>query len=123
MLQRLDDRHVRVLQRGVLSNQNNRDRVEQPFLTQSKGLPSVHQVIADLLHLTGHGELVQVESFPKVVEKTLVFEEQRNVVGRRDVVYTHYLSRADMTEHGDLFHCSGEKRVFTSTGKLILASH
>lgn len=54
----------------------------------------------------------------QILDETLLFEEERDVVERRDVVNGKDLGSSDVTEHRDFGGDGERKRARTSTGDL-----
>lgn len=123
VLEGLDDTHVRVLHRGVLSNEDNADSFEKSVVSgasetdrgqltstararktrrdspRGQVLPPRHQAVSPLPSLVSDIDRREVEPGLEVSDESLVFEEERDVVGRLDVVDSHDLGGLDVAEH------------------------
>lgn len=134
VFERLGDRGVRVLQRGVLANEADRNLVKETvvserhkrersakvFRTRSakkrnarngQVLPHRQQLGATSDPGFGQHDLVQAEAVLEEVEEALVLQEEGDVVQGRDVVDSENLLVGNVAEHGNFGNDGeGERR-------------
>lgn len=71
---------------------------------RSQLLPPGHQALSPCPSPVSNVDGREVQPRLKVGDESLVLKEERDVVGRLDVVDSHDLSWRDVTEHRDLVH-------------------
>jgi len=118
VLEGLDDRHVRVLEGGVLADKDNGDRVKEALRANAHLLPALHEGVTLLLELGADADTAHVEALLEELNETLLAEEERNVIGRLDIVDTKNLLGGNVAEHGNLLHGRGKKGVLATAGDL-----
>lgn len=118
VLKGLDGGQVRVVKVGVLSDECDGDSVKQVILGEGEGSPLLPERLALLDKRGGDLNLVENQGIGEELDKVLVVEEDRNVVGRVDIVNSNDLLVIDITEQGDLLNGGGVEGLLATAGNL-----
>jgi hypothetical protein len=114
VLERLDNRGVRVLEGGVLADEDDRNLVEQAVVGNGELLPVFKEGGTASDTRFGETDEVETEALLEELEETLVLEEEGDVVEGGNVVNGEDLLVRDVAEHGDL-RGDGEGEGFGAT--------
>ena len=93
---------VGVLQTRVLTNQDNRDLIIMVVFGAGQGFPLPPNDRPPVLKLWKDLHGVQAEDFLELGDQSLLFEQQRYIVCRRNIVNSNNLLDFDLTEHCQL---------------------
>ena len=91
----------------VLSNQGDRNGIEQAILGEGEGPPLLPQLLALLDEGRRNGNLVKVQCSGEKLYEVLVVEEDGDVVGRVDIVDRNDLLVIDVAEERDFLDGGG----------------
>jgi len=117
-----DDREVAVVEICVFTNKCDGDGLEKALLRDCEGLPLGPGTGSSLNKALCFGDRVEVKEFAKVSDETLLFKEDGDVVGCRNVVNCEDLVAIDLAKHGDFIHGCFLERDIASACDLRLVS-
>lgn len=122
VLERFDDREVAVVEVCVFSDKCNCDGLEEALLCDCEVLPLRPSTGSSFNEGLCFGDRVKVEEFAEVSDEALLFEEDGDVVGGRNVMHCKDLVAVDLAEHGDFVHGRFLERYIASTCDLRVVS-
>ena len=114
VLERLDDRAVRVRAFEVLSNENNANVLPEALESETKALPGIPDLESLCAECGRDLDGVQTHGGGHVLEHVLLVKQDRDLVGRGHVAHVQDVRNRDLAETSDLLDCALLERLLAA---------